>query len=119
MKFGSSSNNSLYSCSDNSPLVYLSASTLFLSLINFLDGLGVDVSSLRALIELPTTIEEYIEKTEQRIEDRYGRMMAKGEAAYKELRSEISATDYAQYLQKIESEYGSLAAYWTALKKNK
>ena len=46
-------------------------------------------------------------------------MMAKGEAAYKELRSEISATDYAQYLQKIESEYGSLAAYWTALKKNK
>ena len=93
--------------------------TELLSLINFLDGLGVDVSSLRALIELPTTIEEYIEKTEQRIEDRYGRMMAKGEAAYKELRSEISATDYAQYLQKIESEYGSLAAYWTALKKNK
>lgn len=93
--------------------------TELLSLINFLDSLGVDVSSLRALIELPTTIEEYIEKTEQRIEDRYGRMMAKGEAAYKELRAEISATDYAQYLQNIESEYGSLAAYWTALKKNK
>lgn len=91
----------------------------FTSLINLLDGFGVDVSYLRALYELPTSVEEYIEKTGKRIEERYDRLLTEGEAEYGESRAEITAKDYEQYVRKIEAEYGSLSAYWAALKKNK
>lgn len=85
-------------------------------LLDILESIGVDVSSLKELISLPVTLEEYYEKSKIMLRETFMSRIERYENIYNDFREQISIDDYDAYLKGIEAEYGSLANYWEEIK---
>ncbi len=83
---------------------------------HFLEAVGVDTSFL-SLHEEPTDLKSYLEKTTTYLQTKFDDLLAANQAAYEAERTELSDAAYEEYTQSLAKEYGSLSAYWAALKK--
>ncbi|MBQ8291728.1 MAG: hypothetical protein IJX88_04375 [Clostridia bacterium] len=89
----------------------------FGAILDIMEALGMDVTALRELLILPTTIVEYGKKIDAYLVQQFADLEKKHNKAYKEVRAEISDNEYAAHLQSIVEEYGSISAYWASLQK--
>lgn len=78
---------------------------------------GVLDERFAELIELPTTVAEYVEKTAAVLQDKLEKRISANSESYHKLRDEISFSDYDNYVSELIAEYGSLDDYWFATKK--
>ena len=78
---------------------------------------GVLDERFAELLELPTTVAEYVEKTAAVLQDKLEKRISANSESYHKLRDEISFSDYDNYVSELIAEYGSLDDYWFATKK--
>ncbi len=83
-----------------------------------LTHIGVDISALTEICEIPQSVEEYLTETKEYAKSLYNALEEKYRAVYEEIRSEIKASDYEKYVEGIKAEYGSLSEYWNRLENN-
>ncbi len=81
-----------------------------------LEAVGVDTSHL-ALHDVPTDLGSYLEKTATYFQTRFDGLLTENEENYSAERAEVSAEAYENHIRSLVEKYGSLSAYWTALKK--
>lgn len=84
--------------------------------MEILDNIGVDVSSLKSLLDIPNTIEEYYTKSKIMLSETFISRVERYRKIYDDVREQISAGDYESYVKDIESKYGSLGNYWDEIK---
>ena len=73
---------------------------------------GVLDERFAELLELPTTVAEYVEKTAAVLQDKLEKRISANSESYHKLRDEISFSDYDNYVSELIAEYGSLDDYW-------
>ncbi len=78
---------------------------------------GCDTTAFDALLDLPSDVDEYLEKTLDSYKKEFAARTEMYSEAFSAERKEISSSDYEEYISDIVEEYGSLEAYWTAIKK--
>ena len=76
----------------------------------------MDTEPLKALLELPQTLEEYTQKLDGYLKQSYESLIKDYKSAYETSREAISESDYESYLQDLVTQYGSLENYWNSLK---
>ena len=86
------------------------------NLIALMELLGMDTEPLKALLELPQTLEEYTQKLDGYLKQSYESLIKDYKSAYETSREAISESDYESYLQDLVTQYGSLENYWNSLK---
>lgn len=75
---------------------------------------GVLDEKLGELMKLPENAAEYVSKTAEVLRRDFDKRAEEYKAAYGQARDEISAKNYADYLNGIAERYGSLSEYWNA-----
>ena len=78
-------------------------------LSDVLEGIGVDFSFVTSL---PENKEEYIQKTNERLNGQFHSKKDKNKQKYETDRDVVSQNDYDGFISSIISEYGSLEKYW-------
>ncbi len=73
---------------------------------------GIVPDSAPSLVRLPQSAEEYAEKISALIGSEIQQRIQNFEHVYNETREKLGESDYEAYLQRVETEYGSLSAYW-------
>lgn len=79
---------------------------------NFFLNIG---ENLEELVSLPTSFEEYFDKTKDYLLELYESKVERFSQVYGEVREKISDTDYNNYINNVIAEYGSLENYWKSL----
>lgn len=77
---------------------------------------GCDTTAFDALIDLPEDLDDYLDKISASYNQELSSRLEAYGKTFDEDREAISSSDYEQYLADIVDKYGSLEAYWTAIK---
>ena len=87
--------------------------------VEMLKNIGRDESELDALLSAPQTVEEYFAQLQTVTAQLYASRLDRYKPAYEEPRSEISDIDYADFVDGLIAEHGSLENYWNEKKNQK
>ena len=79
---------------------------------------GCDTTAFDALIDLPETLDDYLEKTALSYKKELDSRLDAYKDAFDTEREALNSSDYDRYVSDIVDKYGSLEAYWSALKNN-
>ena len=90
----------------------------FSELVGLLENIGLDMSGITAIYELPNTAAEYVNKTQAFVKSRYETLTQANKERYEEVRAAITQSDYDRCLADVLENYGSLSAYWESLAEN-
>jgi len=77
---------------------------------------GLITSDFTNYLQAPQSLAEYVEKTTALINSEYRSRLETYENLYNKYRPPIEKTDYESYVESIVRQYGSLNAYWQAIK---
>ena len=92
-------------------------STNLESLAQMLEELGVDVSSVSKFSSLPKNKEEYLAKSEEFSRSLFDTLAWENRTGYETVLPRLNESEYDAYIKEIETQYGSLSAYWEKLQK--
>ena len=92
-------------------------STNLESLAQMLEELGVDVSSVSKFSSLPKNKEEYLAKSEEFSRSLFDTLAWENRTGYETVLPQLNESEYDAYIKEIETQYGSLSAYWEKLQK--
>lgn len=87
--------------------------------VEMLKNIGRDESELDALLSAPHTVEEYFAQLQTATARLYASRTDRYKPVYEAPRSEISDGDYADFVDGLIAEYGSLENYWNEKNSNK
>ncbi len=75
---------------------------------------GVLDEKLSELMKLPSNVTEFVAKSTEILQRNFNKRIDEYKATYEQARQEITADDYASYINGIAERYGSLGEYWKA-----
>lgn len=81
-------------------------------LIKMLDLIGEDVSTVKDLLNLPETVEEYSTKLASVLNEKFDFRLRENSSVYEKKREAIAEADYRAFIDGIIGEYGSLEKFW-------
>lgn len=79
---------------------------------------GCDTTAFDALLDLPETLDDYLEKTALSYKKELDSRLDTYKDAFGAEREALTSSDYDRYVSDIVEKYGSLEAYWSAIKNN-
>ena len=77
---------------------------------------GLITGDFANYLQVPQSFAEYVEKTTALINSEYKSRLETYENLYNKYRPPIEKTDYDSFIESIVQQYGSLNAYWQAIK---
>ncbi|MCM1290132.1 MAG: hypothetical protein NC132_05245 [Corallococcus sp.] len=77
---------------------------------------GLITSDFANYLQAPQSLAEYVEKTSALIKSEYKSRLETYENLYNKYRPPIEKTDYDSFIESTVQQYGSLNAYWQAIK---
>ena len=77
---------------------------------------GLITGDFANYLQVPHSFAEYVEKTTALINSEYKSRLETYENLYNKYRPPIEKTDYDSFIESIVQQYGSLNAYWQAIK---
>ena len=75
---------------------------------------GVLDEGIGELMKLPSNVTEFVAKSTEILQRDFNKRIDEYKATYEQVRQEITADDYASYINGIAERYGSLGEYWNA-----
>lgn len=77
-----------------------------------LQKFDIDTTLLEDLLELPETLEAYIQKVNTYMQERFALLKKEAQAGYEAVREKITDSAYEKFIAGLEGQYGSLSEYF-------
>lgn len=84
----------------------------------YADALGVEIGEISEIIDIPESIEEYLDKVNKLIGMESEERLSENAETYNAERETLTSDEYAEEYARIIETYGSLSEYWNAIKNN-
>lgn len=77
-----------------------------------LQRFDIDTTLFEDLLELPETLEAYIQKVNTYLQERFALLKKEAQAGYETVREKITDSAYEKFIAGLERQYGSLSEYF-------
>lgn len=81
-------------------------------LIKMLELIGENVQTVKDLLGMPETVDEYLAKLASVLSEKFDFRLQEHKSVYEKEREAIAAADYQAFIDGIIGEYGSLEDFW-------